>query len=90
VGDVLDFLSTSFAIELDPRLPNRGEFVLVTVIRISWQAISTFDVEIEITRITIVKEKVIVRCTTSITTFITLPPEKKGMVWVQRVIYLPR
>jgi hypothetical protein len=52
--------------------------VWVTVIRISWQATRTFDVEVEITQITIVKERGIVRLATSITTFITPPPEIKG------------
>jgi hypothetical protein len=89
VGEVRDFLSTSFAIELD-LLPDGEEFVLVTVIRINWQAVSTFDVELEITRITIVKERAIVRSTTSITTFYCQTIERKGMVWVQRVIYLMR
>jgi hypothetical protein len=39
--------------------------VPVTVIRICWEDISTFDAELEITGMTIVKESSIVRCTTS-------------------------
>jgi hypothetical protein len=52
-----DLFSTSFAIELVP-LPGKEEFVLVTLIRIKWKAVSTVDVELVITRNDICKRKI--------------------------------
>jgi hypothetical protein len=47
-----------------------------------WEGVNTFDAELEITGITIVKESSIVRRTTSKTMALTWLTERKGMVWV--------
>jgi hypothetical protein len=89
VGHVLGFLSTSIAVVLD-LLDDGEEDVLGTVIRINQQAGSTLDVELEKTRTTFIKERSIVRSTTSITTITFWLLESKGMVWMQIVVYLIR
>lgn len=81
VGEVSDFLSAGFAIELD-LLPDGRKFVAVAVIRINRKVVSTLDVELKIARITFVKGRAIVRSTTRITTITISPLERKGMVWV--------